>query len=127
MAYLTAQQATERLTARFGIDATLYDADVEIASAELDSMAPFRGAKTDPDQERQFPRTGTGGDTETPEPILDAVALLAYQGAEDEEPAIVSEAQRHASVTYATPRVSQNQRRIYALVSPYLLRTGARV
>lgn len=122
--YLTATQINTRLYDRFGITATVTDADAEIASAELDSLAPFKGEKADPDQERQFPR---GDDAAVPEPILDAVALLAYQAVEDEGPAIQSESVLDQSITYASPKVTQTSRRVLALVAPYLLRTGSRL
>lgn len=133
-AYITAADGGARLLSRFNITATLSNADVEIASDELDSLRPFIGDKqaTDGTQPRQFPRNINPDGTENtdpavPEPILDGVVLLAYQAVEDEGPAIKSHSVLDLSITYASPKVSQASRRILALVSPYLLRTGVRL
>lgn len=132
--YLTNTDAQARLSSRFSITATLAPADLDVASDELDSLAPFIGNKqaTDGTQPRQFPRDanpdGTENtDTAVPEAILDAVALLAYQAVEDEGPAIKSESALDKSVQYSTPKTTQTSRRILALVSPYLKRVGSRL
>ncbi len=129
--YLTNTAIALRLSARFGITATVAAADADIATSELDSFGPFIGTKKDASQALAFPRSlnpdGTTNEATTPpDAILDAVALLAYQAASDEGPAITSESVTGVSVTYARPAVPLSTRRIQALVSPYLLKAGTR-
>lgn len=125
MAYLTSTQIQTRLTSRFELSATVNEGDADIASADLDASGPFVGAKQDEAQEEQFPRNtnpdGTANTSTTvPEPVLDWVALRAYELASDEDPAIQSEGISDLRVTYASPRISQTQRRMENLLRPYL-------
>lgn len=130
--YLTTIDAELRLDDRYGITATISQGDIDAASDELDSMMPFVGYRysTDTDvQTRQFPRATTlDGDTEgeVPPRILDWVALRAYQLATDEGPAVTSEGAGGVSVSYANPKVSQTEKRMMGLLSPYLRRVGVR-
>lgn len=131
--YLTTEEAQTRLSERYGITATLTTGDVEAASDELDDMTPFIGSRYSDDiniQARPFPRDETlSGDGEgaVPERVLDWVALRAYQLATDEEPPVTSESAGGVSVSYKTPKVSQTDRRMAALLSPYLRQVGRRV
>lgn len=126
-AYLTTTEAESRLTSRFGITATLAPGDVDVASDELDGMGPFIGYVSDSTQVRAFPRVLPPLTTATtPDAILDAVALLAYQAATDEDPAIQSESTIDKSITYASPKTPLNARRVETLIGPYLLRVGSR-
>lgn len=117
-AYLTETEALKRLSS-YNIDEAPTAGDLQVASLELDSMGPWADEKTDTTgaQERAFPR---GGDQVVPDAILDAVALIAYAFAQDDEPPITSETFfGHQSVTYATPKESPYARRVRALISPY--------
>ena len=136
MAYLTATEAATRLS-RFGVTTTITDGDLDAASADLDASGPWIGYRQDSTQARAFPRTlkpGGTSNTDTsgnyitaiPDAILDAVALIAYGYAEDEDPAITSESALDRSVTYSVPKANVMDRRIAALVRPYLLRAGRR-
>lgn len=131
--YLSAAEAQARLWGRYKIEADIAPGDIEVASDELDAMAPFIDYRYSYDtalQTRQFPRGVTlAGDTENevPERILDWVALRAYQLSSDEEPATISESIGGVSVTYAGPKPSQTERRMAGLLSPYLRRVGVRL
>lgn len=132
MAYLTAEQAAQRLYDRYNINAELVQADVDIASYALDDMGPFVGNKyvDDGTQVEAFPRTTTVvGDTEgvAPERVLDWVALKAYELATNEAPPVKSESAGRVSVTYELPKVSQNQKRMYRLIAPYFKTIGDRL
>ena len=129
--YLTADQMADRLADRWGITATITEGDADVASDELDASGPFRFRKKDSSQERAFPRSllldGTDNTAGTiPEAVLDAVALLAHHTASDEGPAVTSESTLDRSVSYASPKPAQAERRVAALLSPYLLRVGQR-
>lgn len=125
--YLTATQAAARLTA-YGVETTVYEGDLLIASDTLDALSPFIGERYDRDQERAFPRSETlPGDVEgeTPGRVLDAVSLLAATEAEGgPEAPIKSEVVLSSEVTYATARTSPELRRVRALVRSYQRRTG---
>lgn len=131
--YLTADEAIDRLIDRAEIEAAITPLDVEAASSELDSLAPFIGGKYDTSgaQELAFPRSinpdGTEGDGEVPERVLDWLALAAYTLTASNSPAITSESIGSTSRTYATPKVSQTERRMAHLIEPYLLKVGQRV
>lgn len=132
--YLTSSEAETRLYSRFNITATLTDGDVEIASAELDSMAPFIGTKkvTDGTQELAFPRSVNPDGTENasstpPDAVLDWVALCAYRIVSDDSGAITSASADGVSISYASPKVSQAGRRMAYQIEPYLLKVGERL
>ena len=129
MAYETSDQMETRLEDRFGITATVYEGDAEIASDELDALRPFIGSKLDSDQEREFPRSinpdgTTNEDTDVPERVLDWVALKAYTLANVDVPAITSESIGSTSRSYSTPKIDQSERRMSVLIEPYLLKVG---
>ena len=129
--YLTADQMADRLADRWGITTTITEGDADVASDELDASGPFRFRKKDSAQERAFPRSLLLNGTDNtagiiPEAVLDAVALLAHHSASDEGPAVTSESTLDRSVSYASPKPAQAERRVAALLSPYLLRVGQR-
>jgi hypothetical protein len=113
MAYLTAQQAEDRLLSRFGIDAALLPGHADTAGTHLESLAPFRG----------FALT----DDPLPAPVLDWLALEAYELAVNEEPGVASQSTQHlGSKTYATPKLSNAARLQRGLLRPYLSRPALR-
>jgi hypothetical protein len=127
-AYLTADQAIDRLIDRFGIDAdaaaVVSEGDVDAASDYLDHHAPFNGTRPE-DQERQFPREDDAGELQAiPAAVLDWVALRAYQISADVEPAVKSESAGRVSVTYENPKDSQTSRRMANLLAPHLSSKG---
>lgn len=131
--YLTEDQAEERLE-RFRIAGAPSEGDLDIASSELDSMAPFIGTKlvTDGTQALAFPRNEnpdgtTSALTDPPDAILDWVALNAYRLSVGDPPAITSRSARGLSESFAYPKSSQNDRRMEYLLEPYLLRMGQSV
>lgn len=77
----------EYLNADFAAGAWRAEADVDqkaraiVTGTRLLDALPWRGEKTDPDQENAFPRTGMGlsdiADDEIPQEITDANAILA--------------------------------------------------
>jgi hypothetical protein len=130
--YLTAAQIEDRLDGRFGISTTITDGDAEIATYELEALAPFIGSKLDSEQERAFPRTinpdgTTNEDEDPPDAVLDWVALCAYTMSAEETPGITSESIGSTSRSYATPKTNQTSRRMSVLVEPYLLKVGQRL
>lgn len=136
--YLTKAQAVTRLSdpdTGYGYTAAeagiITGGDLRAASDELDAMSPFIGARPDDDQVREWPRQlrlrGTPGDpAETPDPVLDWVALKAFELSADEDPAIKSHSVLDESITYAVPAASKTQKRMARLLDPYLLWTGSR-
>jgi len=129
--YLDNTEIATRLLDRFDITAVIVKADADIASSELDAAGPFIGEKLDTvtPQALQFPRDtnpdGTdNADEEIPPPVLDWVALRAFQLSTDEDPAVKSESAGRVSVTYADPKPSQNEVRMARLLVPYQLNTG---
>jgi hypothetical protein len=129
VAYLSASEIEDRLDLRFGITATIQEGDADIASDELDAMGPFIGYKLDSEQERAFPRTinpdGTENtDEDPPAAILDWIALAAYHTTTEETPGITSESIGSTSRSYASPKVSQTERRMERLLEPYFLKVG---
>jgi hypothetical protein len=125
VAYLTTDQAEARLEDRFSITATVTEGDLDAASYALDASGPFIGERLDSTQELAFPRNlnpdGTlNTDEDAPSRILDWVALKAYQLSVNEDPLVTSESIGMASKTYATPKGSQTDRRMEALLSVYL-------
>jgi hypothetical protein len=127
--YLTSTEITTRLSGRFAVTATITAGDAEIASDDLDGAGPFIGAKQASDQPRQFPRTLNPDGTENtstvaPTAVLDWIALRAHQLSSDEGPAIKSHSVIDESITYASPKTSQTEKRMARLLVPYQ-RTGA--
>lgn len=127
-AYLSASDAVLRLLG-FGIEAEVEPVDVVAATLELDAMRPFIGDRYGGDaQSLAFPRTvepdGSSGGGVVPEPVLDAVSLLALAYAEDEGPPLKSEGIMSANVTYSSPKRSVNRRRVDALLWSYLKTRG---
>lgn len=124
--YLTADEATEKLADRFGITAELFDGDMDAASDALDAMGPFMGHVSDSSQARMFPRWVPffGGTDQTPEAILDYVALKAYELSTEHEPGVRSEGAGRVNVSYSEPKRSQLERRMAGLLDPYLLKVG---
>ena len=133
--YLTKTEAEARLRDRYGVTASLFPGDLDVASDELDEAGPFVGRKTAPNQEREWPRTGNLNEgvrgilnpTVIPEAVLDWVALRALQLSTDEEPPVKSEGAGGVSVSYATAKLSQTSKRMEGLLRPYILRTGSRL
>ena len=85
MDYIDSTFLTDYATAR-NVDLTSHSAD-EIGAAivqgcdYVDSLAPYMGAKTDPEQDREFPRTGMVINTYT---YADDVTPIAVQKASAE-------------------------------------------
>ncbi len=107
--YLTAAEATARLTDRFALTGyTLADAYVSVASDEVDAEGPFSGLIYSPIQGREFPRTHVArGDVAgvVPDSVLDFVALRAAQLSQSDPTApISSESADGISVSWAKPR-----------------------
>lgn len=125
-AYLETQSARERLADYEMTPAEELPTagDLRAASAALDALAPFAGAKTDPAQEKEFPRNG---EEVVPDEVLDWVALRAYQLSRDEEPPVKSEGAGRVSVTYLYGKLSSTERRMMHLLDEWLLWTGSRV
>lgn len=122
--YLTNAQIQARLSTRFSVSATITAGDADIASAELDAAGPFIGEKQSTTQERAFPRSlnpdgSENTDPAIPEPVLDWVALRAFQLSEDEAPAVTSESALGFRASYANPKLSQSQARMIRLLAPY--------
>lgn len=123
--YLTTEEARVRLS-DYGITPGLPDGqpfagDLRAASEDLDSLAPFTGFAY-PEQEREFPRIGQDS---VPDGVLDWVALRALQLSADEEPAVRSEGAGGVRVEYLYGKYALSERRMSALLEPYLLRTGS--
>ncbi len=121
--YLTATEAQERLQTRYNFEAILNIGDVMLASLDLDELAPFKGEKTDSAQVREFPRDG---ETETPDAVLDWVALRAHQMGADEREGVTRRRVGEVSIEHA-PGFSRTVRHLRVLLDPYLQRTGVRV
>lgn len=127
--YLTKAEAVTRLEA-FNITTAsanlVTDADLRIASNDLDERAPFLGERPY-DQERQFPRLDPETDEaelSVPDEILDWVALRAHSLATNEVPAVRSEGAGRVSVSYFSPKPGPNARRMASMLAPYLRKTG---
>ncbi len=102
--YLNAPDANALLLSRFGLAASVTTGDLDLASDALDGMAPFKGTKTDPAQERQFPRDGKA----TPEAVLDYVALRAsYSSQAESMTATSSRGAGGVSRSYARPKITR--------------------
>lgn len=134
MAYLTPQQAHDRLST-YEFDSLPSVGALELASRKLDTQGPFRGARYTMPQPLAFPRSFTvEGDTEgeVPDAILDWVAIEAHKltgassgGSGGDKPPVSSVSHSGAgSVTYARPKVSLENQIQAALLSPYLRQTG---
>ncbi len=121
--YQTVAEAEARLQTRYNLEASLTIGDVMLASLDLDGLAPFEGEKTDSGQAREFPRDG---DTETPDAVLDWVALRAYALVSEEKEGVTRRRVDVLSIEHA-PAYSRTARRLQKLLDPYLQRTGARV
>lgn len=125
-AYLTAADAQQRLS-RYNIVGSPSQADLEIASDDLDLSGSFVGDRLDPVQHREFPRSATvRGDVAgaVPERVLDWVALRAYQHSEDDEPPVLSERVSSIGVSYARGKRSRPERLMANLLRSY--RAGRR-
>lgn len=125
-AYLTPTEAEARLT-RHKIVGSPSQADLEIASDDLDGLGRFVGEKLNPAQHREFPRTTTVQDDvagSVPPRVLDWVALRAHQHSEDDEPPVLSERISSIGVSYARGKVSRTSRLMANLLRFY--RTGRR-
>ncbi len=124
--YLTREQAEDRLLSRFGVDASLSEGDVDLASDEVDAMGPFMGDRLEAGQARAFPRTWLRPGDEAgvvPEAVLDAVCLLAKTAGEDDTP-VQSERVMSASQTFAVGRVPREKKRAEMLLKPYKTPAG---
>jgi hypothetical protein len=121
--YQTVAEAEARLQTRFNITAELTIGDVMLAGLDLDGLAPFEGEKTDPGQAREFPRDGAA---ETPDAVLDWVALRAYALVSEEREGVTRRRVDVLSVEHA-PAYSQTARRLQKLLDPYLQRIATRV
>src|SRR5215216_3201457 len=76
MMYLTLNEARTRID-DYGLSSdNVLEQDIYVAGRAVDEMSPFKGDKTDEDQEHQFPRDG---DTTVPDDVLDFVSLTAYE------------------------------------------------
>jgi hypothetical protein len=103
---MTPADAAPRIT-KHGFSGEVGDGDIRAASLRLDETGTtWEGKDLDPP-------------TAPPEDVLDAVALMALQAAQGEEPAIVSERILHESYTYAQPAVDRLTRRIEVLLWPH--------
>lgn len=139
--YLTADEAKVRLSdpaTGYGFTAEevsgISRGDVMAASSDLDAMGPFVGRRTDPNQEREWPRKFGGDLLEdapsilnpyvTPDAVLDWVALRAYQLSQDDEAPVSSESAGRAGQSFARPKLSRTERLMASLLDPYLLRVG---
>ncbi len=121
--YLTRQQAEDRLLSRFGVDASVTEGDVALASEQVDAMGPFTGSRLEAGQARAFPRSWLRPGDEAgvvPESVLDAACLLAGAEAdgEDDTP-VTSESVAQVSRSYAVGKVSTSRKRAAMLVKPY--------
>ncbi len=122
--YLSRQQAEDRLLSRYGMDVSLTEGVLSLASEQLDAYyAPFTGSRLDEEQERAFPRSWLRPGDEAgivPEPILDAVCLLAGAEAEGEDDTpVTAERVMQVSRTYAVGKVPKSIKRVALLVAPY--------
>lgn len=130
--YLTLSDAEMRLFTYWQIsDAALTGGDIATASDEIDALGPFIGTRRGgAAQLREFPRSVTPAGTQegeaVPDAILNAVARLAYHIAEDADPAVTGESQLDRSVTYANPKPAPDVAAVYALVRPYLRKSGGK-
>lgn len=134
--YLTAAEIEERLSNRFEIEATVVPAVADMASDEVDALAPFIGTKLDETgaQERPFPRSinpdGTPNeDADVPWQVLDAVAVTAGEFAlgNGGSPALTSESIGSTSRSYASPKRSEVSVFREILMDPFLLKIGQRL
>lgn len=106
MMYLTPQQATSRLSERYGLDSTPYIGDLIMAGEELHGLAPFK-----PTVDLDDP----------PEALIDWVALRAHElrrGREDPPPA------SRISAADVTVWVDNTRQTMSGLITPYLRYTG---
>ena len=120
-AYLTTEQATARLT-DYEIQAAPSQAELRIASDDLDLEGPFVADRFDPAQMREFPRSETVRDDvagSVPALVLDWVALRAYALSEDDEAPVLSERVSSISVSYARPKKGRVERLMANLLRPY--------
>lgn len=114
MMYLTPNEAETRLNGRYSITADLTIGDLMIASDALDAMAPFEGVDLEAGP--------------IPDALLDYVALKAHALTLDHNEGMVRGGISGAvSGEWAWPQLSPNARRLEALLSPYVKRTGTRV
>lgn len=130
-AYLTADNAATHLYERFGVTTELYDADLEIASDEVDRSGPFIGERYAPvaTQPRAFPRSvNPDGSTVTgstvPDGVLDAVVCLAYALKRGETLGVTSESTLDRSLTYPSPLQSRWILRAKMALDPYRRQYG---
>lgn len=130
---LTEVQA--RLLSNFGIEVTLGRADLDYAESSVSRLGPFVGARYDPNQADDFPRSVTlEGDVEgaVPDVVLDFVALRAATLADSENVTALSGMSRGLDVlrrseNYARPKLSKMEvylRNALARVKPYQRQTG---
>ena len=118
-----------RLLDRYGVTASVFPGDLDVASDDLDEARPFVGWKFNSEQDREWPRSFDGNLNPSliPEAVLDWVSLRALQLSTDEEPPVKSEGAGGVSVSYATAKLSQSAKRMERLLSPYLRKTGRSV
>jgi hypothetical protein len=134
-AYLTTDDAEERLWANYNIQADVRPGDVASASTELDRYeGPFIGAMRDltGGQVLAVPRdiTPEGYATATddvPDEVLDWVALRAYELSREDEPPVTSRGLIGASVTYGRAAVPRTTRLMVGLLDAYQLKSGTRL
>ena len=126
--YLTQRHAEDRLLARYGLEAELWNGHLEAASFALDAMGPFVGARYASTQTLAFPRSVTIGEDvegDAPDAVLDWVSLEAYKLSRDDEPGISSVSVQHlGSKTFSRPKVDRATRLQAGLLTPYLRKTG---
>lgn len=128
-------EAETLLFNRFGITATLSQADLELAHQSLKRMGPFIGSRYDSSQADDFPRSITlEGDTEgqSPEAVLDFVALRAATLAQANEITPLSSSSKGLDVlrrseNYSRPKMSKVEsylRNTMARLNRYRVRVG---
>lgn len=114
MIHMTPGDAQTRLQDRYGIETTVYFGDLLGAGEELRERGPFVA-----DLNLDNP----------PDALLDWVALRAHTLAADESVSITSESVGDISANYGDSsgtggQLTQNERRLQRLISPYLARRG---
>lgn len=127
-AYLTATDAKTRLS-RHSIVGSPSQADLEIASDDLDLSGRFIGVRNTEAQLREFPRSVTVRDDApgaVPGRVLDWIALRAYQLSEDDDAPVLSEKVSSISVSYARAKESRVERLMQNLLRHYLASAGGR-
>jgi hypothetical protein len=133
VAYLSADEAADRLSDRFNTtDGLPTEGDVDLASDVVDAAGPFIGGTHEYPQARAFPRSVTlPGDEEgaVPGRVLDATALIAYHlalSAQDEGGGapVKSYTVGEMTFTYEGSSRSVALTRANALLHPYRLKTG---